>query len=98
MLNNIQSILESLGLSAQKRAINIQFSNAAYIDGGIQNLPLKDLVKIISEPNIQEWMDIETMQQAIQVAEIVYPKITTMVKVSSPAANGAYHVIKNWQK
>lgn len=55
-------------------------------------------MKIISEPNIPEWMDIETMQQAIQVAEIVYPKITTMVKVSSPAANGAYHVIKNWQK
>lgn len=70
----------------------------AYIDGGIQNVPLKDLLKIICEPNIQEWMDIETMQQAIQVAEIVYPKITMMVKISSPAANGTYHIIKNWQK
>lgn len=70
----------------------------AYIDGGIQYVPFQDLVQIICEPNIQEWMDIETMQQAIQVAEIVYPTITTMVKISSPTANGAYHVIKNWQK
>ncbi len=29
MLNNIQSALESLGLSAQKRAIHVQFSNTA---------------------------------------------------------------------
>ena len=70
----------------------------AYIDGGIQYVPLQDLVQIICEPNIQEWMDIETMQQAIQVAEIVYPTITTMVKISSPTALDAYYVIKNWQK
>lgn len=70
----------------------------AYIDGGIENVPLEDLLRIISEPNIQEWMDVETMQQAIQVAEIVYPLITSMVKVSSPAASGAYIVIMNWQK
>lgn len=70
----------------------------AYIDGGIQDVPLEDLLRIICEPNIQEWMDIETIQQAIQVAEIVYPVITSMVKVSSPAASGAYIVITNWQK
>lgn len=29
MLNNIQSALERLGLSAQKRAIHVQFSNSA---------------------------------------------------------------------
>lgn len=70
----------------------------AYIDGGIENVPLKDLIQIICEPNLQEWMDIETLQQAIQVAEIVYPKITMFVRLSSPTANGAYYVIKNAQK
>lgn len=45
----------------------------AYIDGGIQEIPFTDLLRIIAEPNLQEWMDFETWDQAVQVAEVVYP-------------------------
>ena len=47
----------------------------AYIDGGINNVPFDDLMRIITEPNIQEWMDKETLDQAIQVASIVLPNL-----------------------
>lgn len=47
----------------------------AYIDGGIQEIPFTDLLRIIAEPNLQEWMDFETWDQAVQVAEVVYPFI-----------------------
>lgn len=45
----------------------------AYIDGGIQEIPFLDLLNIIAEPNLQEWIDFETWDQAVQVAEVVYP-------------------------
>lgn len=47
----------------------------AYIDGGIQKVPFLDLLNIIAEPGIQEWMDFETWDQAVQVFEIVYPMV-----------------------
>lgn len=68
----------------------------AYIDGGIEDIPFDDLLKIICEPNIQEWMDIETFQQAIQVAEIVYPKISTIVRVVLPKVDTTVLIIEKW--
>ncbi len=36
----------------------------AYIEGGIENLPYSDLIKIMITPDITEWADIETLRQA----------------------------------
>lgn len=47
----------------------------AYIDGGIKNIPLTDLGRIIAEPNLQEWMDTETLSQARQVTFVVVPDL-----------------------
>ena len=45
----------------------------AYIDGGMKDVPMADLLRISAEPNLQEWMDLETWAQAVQVAKIVLP-------------------------
>lgn len=45
----------------------------AYLDANLKRIPLEDLIKIWAEPNLQEWMDKGTWDQAIDVATIVYP-------------------------
>lgn len=68
----------------------------AYIDGGIKNVPIEDLMKIIAEPNIQEWMDKETWNQAIQVAEIVLPhKAKEALKTATNFVRDGWDAAKN---
>lgn len=35
----------------------------AYIDAGLTNLPIDDLLKILSTPDLKEWLDVETLKQ-----------------------------------
>lgn len=48
----------------------------AYLDGGLPDLPITDLNKIGGQPNIEEWLDKETWQQAIESGmEVVKEKV-----------------------
>ncbi|WP_454726487.1 MULTISPECIES: hypothetical protein [Cupriavidus] len=38
----------------------------AYLDAGLADLPIADLLKIGGQPNIEEWLDKETWKQAIE--------------------------------
>ncbi|TBU88435.1 hypothetical protein [Phytopseudomonas dryadis] len=38
----------------------------AYLDAGLADLPISDLVKIGGQPNIEEWLDRDTWEQAIE--------------------------------
>jgi hypothetical protein len=68
----------------------------AYIDGGIKNVPLDDLMSIIAEPNIQEWMDWETLDQAIQVSAIVLPNLAQKgLKASKEGAKKAVDAVQD---
>lgn len=80
----------------------------AYIDGGIKNVPFPDLCRIIAEPNLQEWMDIETLRQAQQVAFVVVPDLAQKaldaskdglnkaVNTIQDAFNNAVDDVKSW--
>lgn len=37
----------------------------AYLDGGLADLPISDLAKIGGQPNLEEWLDGDTWEQAI---------------------------------
>lgn len=37
----------------------------AYLDGGLADLPISDLLRIGTQPNVEEWLDGETWNQAI---------------------------------
>lgn len=68
----------------------------AYIDGGIKNVPLPDLCRIIAEPNLQEWMDIETLRQAQQVAFVVVPDLAQKaLDASKEGLNKAVNTIQD---
>ncbi|MDF3841937.1 hypothetical protein P3W55_09460 [Pseudomonas citronellolis] len=43
----------------------------AYLDAGLADLPLGDLLRIGGQPNIEEWLDKETWQQAIESGAVV---------------------------
>jgi len=43
----------------------------AYLDGGLAELPIWDLARIAMEPNIQEWADKRTFEQAFDTAKAV---------------------------
>jgi len=46
----------------------------AYLDGGLASLPSWDLALIVKQPNIQEWGDIRTWEQAADSAKVVIPQ------------------------
>ena len=45
----------------------------AYLDGGLADLPISDLMKIAAQPNIQEWGDMRTWDQAADSGKVVLP-------------------------
>ncbi|HRL20566.1 MAG TPA: hypothetical protein PLG97_02185 [Alcaligenes sp.] len=53
----------------------------AYLDAGLADLPLSDLLKIGGQPNIEEWLDRETRSQAID----------STVEVAKDWGNSALH-------
>ena len=40
----------------------------AYLDAGLADLPFSDLWLIVSQPNLQEWCDGRTWNQAVQTS------------------------------
>jgi hypothetical protein len=46
----------------------------AYLDGGLAELPVWDLGRIGMQPNIQEWADKRTFEQAFDSAKVVIPR------------------------
>jgi hypothetical protein len=68
----------------------------AYIDGGIKNVPFPDLCRIIAEPNLQEWMDTETLRQAQQVTFVVVPDLAQKaLDASKEGLNKAVNTIED---
>jgi hypothetical protein len=47
----------------------------AYLDGGLADLPISDLAKIAMQPNIEEWGDVRTWEQAVHTGKVVLPKM-----------------------
>jgi hypothetical protein len=47
----------------------------AYLDGGLADLPISDLMMIASQPNIQEWGDMRTWKQAVDSGKVVLPNM-----------------------
>lgn len=45
----------------------------AYLDGGLGDLPISDLMKVAAQPNIQEWGDMRTWDQAVDSGKVVLP-------------------------
>jgi hypothetical protein len=46
----------------------------AYLDGGLAELPVWDLAQIAMQPNIQEWADKRTLNQAVDAGKVVIPR------------------------
>ena len=79
MLNNIFGILEKIGFSAQKRAINVQFSNEELnsqimlqrIDGyhGINNGLSAELICLSTNPYIElkQFIDVRLQLTKLQI-------------------------------
>jgi hypothetical protein len=47
----------------------------AYLDAGLADLPISDLIRIASQPNIQEWGDVRTWEQAVHSGKVVLPNM-----------------------
>jgi hypothetical protein len=56
----------------------------AYLDGGLADLPTWDLAKISAQPNIQEWGDIRTWEQAVDSAKVVLPNMINHSDMDDP--------------
>ncbi|MGN6315394.1 hypothetical protein [Trinickia sp.] len=56
----------------------------AYLDGGLADLPLSDLIKITAQPNIQEWGDTRTWGQAIDSGMVVLPAMINRSDIDDP--------------
>lgn len=56
----------------------------AYLDGGLADLPLSDLAKVAAQPNIQEWADRRTWEQAIDSGKVVLPKMINDSDIDDP--------------
>lgn len=59
----------------------------AYLDGGLADLPISDLMRITAQPNIQEWGDIRTWEQAIDSGKVVLPKMIRNSDIDDPVGN-----------
>ncbi|AZS51497.1 hypothetical protein DM558_12275 [Entomomonas moraniae] len=64
----------------------------AYLDAGIADVPIADLSRVFGQPNVEEWVDIETWKQAVDVAWEVVPH-----KVSHPLDTSGEVVDAGWQ-
>lgn len=56
----------------------------AYLDGGLADLPILDLAKISAQPNIQEWGDGRTWEQAVDSGEVVLPNMINHSDMDDP--------------
>jgi hypothetical protein len=52
----------------------------AYLDAGLADLPISDLLEIGGQPNIEEWLDKDTWNQAIESGkEVAKHKVSQAV-------------------
>jgi hypothetical protein len=58
----------------------------AYLDGGLADLPVEDLAKITAQPNIQEWADIRTWEQAVDSGKVVLPNMINQSDIDDPVS------------
>ncbi|MFM0157490.1 hypothetical protein [Paraburkholderia sediminicola] len=56
----------------------------AYLDGGLADLPILDLAKISAQPNIQEWGDTRTWEQAVDSGKVVLPNMINSSDMDDP--------------
>lgn len=56
----------------------------AYLDGGLADLPVWDLAKITAQPNIQEWGDGRTWEQAVDSGKVVLPNMINQSDMDDP--------------
>jgi hypothetical protein len=56
----------------------------AYLDGGLADLPTWDLAKITAQPNIQEWGDGRTWEQAVDSSKVVLPNMINHSDMDDP--------------
>ena len=56
----------------------------AYLDGGLADLPISDLMRIASQPNIQEWGDRRTWEQAVDGGKVVLPNMINRSDMGDP--------------
>jgi len=56
----------------------------AYLDGGLADLPVFDLMKITAQPNLQEWGDARTWEQAMDSATVVLPNMINHSDIDDP--------------
>jgi hypothetical protein len=56
----------------------------AYLDGGLADLPVSDLAKITAQPNIQEWGDARTWEQAVDSGKVVLPNMINRSDMDDP--------------
>ena len=69
----------------------------AYLDGGLADLPERDLLLIGGQPNIEEWADKETWLQAIDSGLVVgEQKIKTYAKGASDTVENALKKLMSW--
>lgn len=69
----------------------------AYLDGGLADLPERDLLLIGGQPNIEEWADKETWSQAIDSGLVVgEQKIKTYAKGASDTVEAALKKLMSW--
>lgn len=57
----------------------------AYLDAGLADLPITDLMRIGTQPNAEEWLDEETWNQAVDSG----------VEVGRDKAKGAWDAVSN---
>lgn len=75
----------------------------AYLDGGLANLPISDLMLIGGQPNIEEWMDKDTWNQAIDSGLVVgEEKVkqagSSVVEGTSDAVDSVLDKLTSWKK
>lgn len=64
---------------------------AAYLDAGIADVPIADLIRVFGQPNVEEWLDLETWQQAVDVAwEVVPHKVSHPIDTLGEAADAVW--------
>ncbi|HVW52926.1 MAG TPA: hypothetical protein VHC91_21440 [Trinickia sp.] len=56
----------------------------AYLDAGLADLPISDLVRIASQPNLQEWGDMRTWEQAVDSGMVVLPNMVNNFDIDGP--------------
>jgi hypothetical protein len=56
----------------------------AYLDAGLSDLPLGDLIAISRQPNVQEWGDRQTWGQAVDSAKVVISTKVTESDMDDP--------------